>query len=97
MKTMFLALAALSLWFVAQPQPAAAQIVPQFPWCASLDDDGGSPESCAFVSQEQCLDYVSGIGGFCYINPALGPYLTDPYVTPRAAVAPRAPRARRNS
>jgi hypothetical protein len=53
--------------------PARSQ---NYPWCAHY----GTPyddSSCGFVSYEQCMASVSGIGGFCEKN--------DTYVPPLAA------------
>ena len=42
--------------------PAQAQ---NYPWCA---DYSGGGTNCGFVTFEQCLLTVSGIGGFCDPN-----------------------------
>jgi hypothetical protein len=49
---------------LATPEPAAAQ---DYPWCAFYGKDGS--RNCGFVTFQQCLDTVSGIGGFCSENP----------------------------
>ena len=50
--------------------PAKAEV--QYPWCAHyrfpLD-----AINCGFVNFQQCLATVSGVGGFCYQNPAYPP------------------------
>ncbi len=38
-----------------------------YPWCASYDT-GDQATNCGFVSREQCMATVSGIGGFCTPN-----------------------------
>jgi hypothetical protein len=38
-----------------------------YPWCA-VYDVGDSAYNCGFVSREQCMVTVSGIGGFCELN-----------------------------
>ncbi len=43
--------------------PAAAR---EYPWCARYD---WSTRNCGFVSFQQCLATISGIGGRCEINP----------------------------
>jgi hypothetical protein len=48
-----------------------------YPWCATYNDKYGS-HNCGFVSFEQCLATVSGIGGFCSQNPWFQPGLIDP-------------------
>ena len=54
--------------------PAKAQ---NYPWCAVLNM-GDAAYNCGFSTYDQCMAYVSGIGGFCqpnnlYIPPA-GPH-----------------------
>ena len=43
--------------------PAAAR---EYPWCARYD---WSTTNCGFVSFQQCLATISGIGGRCEQNP----------------------------
>jgi hypothetical protein len=48
-----------------------------YPWCA-IYDVGDSAYNCGFVSREQCMATVSGIGGFCnantqYVPPTMHP------------------------
>ncbi len=45
--------------------PAQAQ---NYPWCAYYDGGEDQSVSCGFVSREQCMASVSGIGGFCMPN-----------------------------
>jgi len=53
---------------VAGTKPAEAQVV--YPWCAHYQgrDMGGAP-NCGFTSYAQCMATVSGIGGWCGVNP----------------------------
>ena len=44
--------------------PAEAQ---NYPWCANYDGLGGG-FNCGFTTFQQCLNTVSGIGGFCQLN-----------------------------
>ncbi len=44
--------------------PAQAQ---NYPWCA-LYDTGDQATNCGFVSREQCMATVTGIGGVCVAN-----------------------------
>jgi Protein of unknown function (DUF3551) len=48
-----------------------------YPWCA-VYDTGAAPLNCGFVSFEQCMATVRGIGGFCQRNdwyrPPSGPH-----------------------
>jgi hypothetical protein len=43
-------------------KPAEAQ---NYPWCAEYGGTPSGPTNCGFVTFQQCLDTVSGIGGFC--------------------------------
>ncbi len=40
-----------------------------YPWCAYYDmgEEGGGT-NCGFVSYQQCMETLSGIGGFCTPN-----------------------------
>ena len=38
-----------------------------YPWCAVLNM-GDAAYNCGFVTREQCMATVSGIGGFCELN-----------------------------
>ena len=46
------------------PAAAAAKV---YPWCARYSSTGGE---CSFVTFQQCLDDISGIGGGCTLNPS---------------------------
>ena len=48
----------------AQPVEAATE----YPWCAQYGRWGGGGRNCGFVSFQQCMATVSGIGGFCERN-----------------------------
>jgi hypothetical protein len=56
-------------------KPAEAQ---NYPWCAEYGGTPSGPTNCGFVTFQQCLDTVSGIGGFCVRNnlyqPPPGPH-----------------------
>lgn len=58
-----LTLAALT----AAPGSAQAQ---EYPWCARYD---WTTSNCGFVSLQQCLATISGIGGRCEPNPRYVP------------------------
>jgi len=47
-----------------------------YPWCAHYDK-GDDVMNCGFISFQQCLTDVSGVGGFCQPN--------NTYVAPTAA------------
>jgi hypothetical protein len=55
--------------------PTAAQADP-YKWCAEYGGgrDGIGGSNCGFVTYQQCLATISGIGGFCTPNPRY----TDP-------------------
>jgi hypothetical protein len=40
----------------------------EYPWCAQYSGQAGGARNCGFVSFQQCLATVSGIGGFCERN-----------------------------
>ena len=51
---------------VALARPAAAI---EYPWCAQYGgDEGDGGRNCGFVSREQCMETVRGMGGFCERN-----------------------------
>lgn len=70
MKAVFLTLGLL----IAAATSAQAQ---NYPWCAYYGN-GNRGTNCGFVSFEQCMADVSGIGGFCQRNtmyrPPTGPH-----------------------
>ncbi len=46
--------------------PAAAI---EYPWCAQYGGkDGGNGRNCGFTTYQQCMETVSGIGGYCERN-----------------------------
>jgi hypothetical protein len=49
-----------------------------YPWCAEYAGTPDGPVNCGFVSFEQCLATVRGVGGFCVRNntyqPPPGPH-----------------------
>jgi hypothetical protein len=47
--------------------PAGAAV--EYPWCAEYRRAVGGT-NCGFVTYQQCLETISGIGGYCYRNPA---------------------------
>ena len=70
---------------VMQMLAAAAMLMPiashadQYKWCAHYGarDDGGI--NCGFITYEQCLATISGVGGICQPNPFYtGPETTGP-------------------
>ncbi len=65
------ALSAMPAFLPAFATPAAAI---DYPWCAQYGGpDGGGGRNCGFVSYQQCMLTVSGIGGFCEQNSFYNP------------------------
>jgi len=59
-------LAAITAFLPALEKPATAA---EYPWCAQYTgDDGDGGRNCGFVSYEQCMQTVRGMGGFCEQN-----------------------------
>ena len=69
--------AAIAIAALAVPARPAAAI--EYPWCAQYGgDDGDGGRNCGFVSYEQCMETLRGMGGFCernlfYTGPAKPP------------------------
>jgi hypothetical protein len=55
-----------------------------YPWCAYLGKGGDA--NCGFVTFEQCMATLSGLGGWCNRNtqyvPAPGPHRGPTYLPP---------------
>jgi hypothetical protein len=66
MRTLPFAFAVLAAAIAINLQPAAAQ-ERAYHWCAEMYDGG---TECAFQTRQQCQEDVSGLGGYCYENPA---------------------------
>ena len=56
---------------------AAAQGQPYpydpYPWCAVYGGRSGGASNCGFLTWQQCMATVSGIGGFCERNQFYNP------------------------
>ncbi len=50
---------------VALGSSAEAQ---NYPWCAQYSGDMGGAMNCGFSTYAQCMEDVSGVGGFCMLN-----------------------------
>jgi hypothetical protein len=48
----------------ASAQPSTAMVL--YPWCAFY---GRLGENCGFTTYQQCRATISGIGGYCAVNP----------------------------
>jgi hypothetical protein len=54
--------------------PSAPAHADQYKWCAVYGGfHGDAGKNCGFVTYQQCLATVSGIGGHCEPNPFYGP------------------------
>ncbi|MGE5534311.1 MAG: DUF3551 domain-containing protein [Acidobacteriota bacterium] len=55
-----------------------------YPWCAlESTQGGGGATNCGFVTYQQCMATISGIGGYCYQNPAYPGRGNRPIYIPR--------------
>jgi hypothetical protein len=63
---MRIVLFALAVFVAAAGTGTSAQ-AQNYPWCAVLNM-GDVAYNCGFVSRDQCMATVSGIGGFCEEN-----------------------------
>jgi hypothetical protein len=52
-----------------------------YPWCAYEGTGDGTAVNCGFVSREQCMATLSGLGGYCAPN--------NTYVPPQGAHSDR--------
>ncbi len=81
-------LLSLSVVFFAAVAVGTRAEAQNYPWCAyyggGMDDGGGT--NCGFTTFQQCLDTVSGIGGFCQRNTQ---YVPPPGPHPRTRVRRR--------
>ncbi len=60
---------AISAAMLMVASPARAEVF--YPWCAGYSGGraaGGT--NCGFVTRSQCMATISGVGGWCYENPA---------------------------
>lgn len=62
---------------------AAAQ---NYPWCAQYSGDFGGATNCGFVSFDQCMATVRGMGGFCVLNNLYVPPVPAPSPAQRRPV-----------
>ncbi len=62
-----------------------------YPWCAEYggNDTGGGGTNCGFISFEQCMETLRGMGGFCNRNTQ---YVPPPGPHPAPAHRSRWPR-----
>jgi Protein of unknown function (DUF3551) len=65
----------------ATAERANAAII--YPWCANYSGRGmAGAQNCGFVSFNQCLATVRGVGGTCGPNPFYSPYPSPRYAPP---------------
>jgi hypothetical protein len=71
-KEAMMAATRLSLFAVAFSAGTFGMVVAasaqNYPWCAQYTDDFGGSMNCGFVSFDQCMETVRGMGGFCIVN-----------------------------
>jgi hypothetical protein len=63
-------LLAASAALMGAAEPASAQSPYSYPWCSRQTAAKGGTDTCYFTSYAQCMTTISGIGGWCYQNPA---------------------------
>jgi hypothetical protein len=68
--------------FAATAATGTSAKAQDYPWCANYTK--GST-SCSFVTFEQCMADVSGIGGFCERNTMYHPAVAPARQKPRAS------------
>jgi hypothetical protein len=49
-----------------------------YPWCSIYTGSMGGSSNCGFSTYQQCMNNVSGIGGFCQLNDTYRPTGTAP-------------------
>jgi len=56
-------------WAQGQPFP-----YDPYPWCAQYSGGrNGGASNCGFLTRQQCMETISGIGGFCVPNQFYNP------------------------
>jgi len=56
--------------FALLPETASAQAARYYAWCAHYSGGfSGGGTNCYFRTRSQCLNTVSGVGGYCAPNP----------------------------
>jgi hypothetical protein len=74
MRTSLAVAITVALMLLLQLDGAVAQ---NYPWCAQYSPRGGA-RNCGFVTFQQCMATISGIGGFCEPNPMYRPTESPP-------------------
>jgi hypothetical protein len=65
------AAAAAAMMVAGAAAPARAQELGQYPWCSQYQSPS-TARSCSYTTHSQCMQTVSGIGGYCFRNPDYG-------------------------
>ena len=60
--------AALAFAAALSIDKAKAEI--EYPWCAAYTGPARGVVTCGFVTWQQCMATVHGVGGFCQMNPS---------------------------
>lgn len=68
MPRIFIVLAAASAAILFNP-PAGKAASEGWRWCSDYSGDMGGSSNCGFETYQQCMLNVSGIGGYCRLNP----------------------------
>jgi hypothetical protein len=69
MRSQTFSLVLLSAALMGPTELASAQSPYSYPWCSRQNAKEGSTTSCYFISYQQCMTAISGIGGWCYQSP----------------------------
>ncbi len=64
---MRLSLLVLTL-LVGAVAPGSRAKAQNYPWCAQYSGGMGGAMNCGFSTHAQCMEDVSGVGGFCIVN-----------------------------
>jgi hypothetical protein len=59
-----------------------------YPWCAQYSGSMGGTTNCGFISFDQCMATVRGVGGFCMPNNVYVPPGAAPQSRARKTVSP---------
>ena len=73
-----LAAAALPALLAVSPARAYERPYDPYPWCARYGGAMSGASNCGFLTWEQCMATVSGIGGFCEPNQFYNPRRAAP-------------------
>ena len=63
----------VAMMLVAETGAATAQSGRYYPWCFRNDRTVSNSLSCFYMTRDQCMATLSGLGGTCIENPLLLP------------------------